>query len=582
MQKLYRGVLGLAVVSFVFVVGPAPAVAQHAGHLPLGSSEDTLARQLIGVAADRWYKNCFIYNLDVHTFQDSDGDGVGDFRGLTSRLTYLKKLGVDVIWLAPFQPSPHRDDGYDVTDYYGIDSSCGTPGDFAQFLYRAHALGMRVLMDIVLAHTSDRHPWFLKASADRNSSFHDWYFWTPTRPPVADSGVAFPGVQKEVWTWQATAHLYYYHRFYDFQPHLNFLNPAVLTEAEHVLGYWLDQGIDGFRIDAVPFLVEIPKTNSPSADNSLTLVTALRQFVQWRRADALLVGEANVPPSEFKYYFGQTGDRLHMLFNFYGNQFLFYSLAAHDITTLRRALAETRLSLPVSQWCWFLRNHDEVDLGRLSIEQRETVYRAFGPDKDMQLYDRGIRRRLAPMLHNKKQLEMAYSLLFALPGSEELHYGEELGMGDDLALKERLAVRTPMQWSHQSNAGFSVSRHILRPVITGEYGYDHINVEDEEADTSSLLAHIYRIVRVRKDCPEIGLGAWSVVDSSERALLVLRYEYQGKAVVTVHNFGPDAVRFDVSGAVRSARGLVDLFTGDRLAEGEVIIAGYGYKWYRVL
>jgi maltose alpha-D-glucosyltransferase/alpha-amylase len=551
---------------------------------------DTLAQQLKMTAGERWYKNCFIYNLDVRTFQDSDGDGIGDFRGLTARLPYLKKLGVDVIWLAPFQPSPHKDDGYDVTDYYAIDPSCGTPGDFAEFLYQAHTLGMRVMMDMILAHTSDQHPWFQKASADTTSPYYHWYFWSKTRPAVADSGTAFPGVQKETWTFQDTAWQYYFHRFYDFQPHLNFTNPAVLVEAEHILAYWIDQGIDGFRLDAVPFLIEIPKTNDPNSDQSLTLITTLRQFVQWRRGDIVLLGEANVPPPKITDYFGQTGDRLHMLFNFFGNQFLFYSLATHDPTSLRWALEQTRLANPVSQWCWFLRNHDEVDLGRLTDAQRQTAYKILGPDKNMQLYNRGIRRRLAPMLHDKKQLEMAYSLMFALPGSEELHYGEELGMGDDLSLQERLAVRTPMQWSHETNAGFSTSPHPIRPLITSsDYSYTKINVQDEELDSNSLLEHITRLIKLRKACPEIGLGDWSIPDSSQKQLLVIRYEYEKDALVIVHNFSPDPQPFNTSTAMRDKEIFIDLLTGTGAGSGgrvqpsnrqPITIPGYGYKWYR--
>lgn len=544
------------------------------------AQQDTLAGQLRFTAAERWYKNCFIYNLDVHTFQDSDGDGIGDFRGLTARLSYLKKVGVDVVWLAPFQPSPHKDDGYDVTDYYGIDSSCGTPGDFAEFIYKAHALGMKVLMDLALAHSSDEHPWFKKACADTSSPYYHWYFWSAARPPFADSGVAFPGIQKETWTYQPIAHRYYFHRFYDFQPHLNYFNPEVLAEAQRILGYWIDQGIDGFRIDAVPFVIERPNINSPNSDQSLTVITALRQYVQWRRGDILLLGEANVPPPKSADYFGATGDRLHMLFNFFANQSLFYSLASHDVIALRRALAQTRLRNPVSQWCWFLRNHDEIDLGRLTDSQRQIVNRAFGPDSaTMQLYHRGIRRRLAPMLHNKKQLEMAYSLLFALPGSEELHYGEELGMGDDLSLKERLSIRTPMQWSDDPNAGFSTARKTIRPVITGgEYGYEHINVESEQADTNSLLEHISRLVRLRKDCPEIGLGDWSIPDSSNTHLLILRYDYKEGALVIIHNFAPDPQ------SCRNEENLTDLITGEKLAADKnkiITIPGYGYKWYRI-
>jgi maltose alpha-D-glucosyltransferase / alpha-amylase len=562
---------------------PVPGRAQASGGTArrlTDGQKDTLARQFDQSTGDRWYKNCFIYNLDVHTFQDGDGDGIGDFRGLTSRLEYLKSLGVDVIWLAPFQPSPHRDDGYDVADYYGIDTACGSAGDFSAFLYRAHNIGMRVIMDMVLDHSSDQHPWFLQASADSNSRYHNWYFWSRDRPANQYKGVAFPGVQKEVWTWQPRAHEYYYHKFYDFQPHLNLINPEVLAESERILGYWLGQGIDGFRLDAVPFMVEIPRTDTIASGHNLSLITVLRQFLQWRKADVLLLGEANVEPKEILDYFGETGDQLHMLFNFYGNQYLFYALASQDVRLLRKAMTDTRDIMPVSQWSWFLRNHDEIDLGRLTDSQRNVVYRQFGPDKNMQLYDRGIRRRLAPMLHNPRQLEMAYSLLFSLPGTPELHYGEELGMGDDLDLKERLSVRTPMPWTHETNAGFTSSVRPIRPLVTGEYGYAHLNVQDEERDPHSLLENVRRLAQCRKECPEIGLGRWSIADSSNSGLLVLRYDFEGRTLLIVHNFSSEPQRLTIPADVP---GLRDLLGGEDVGPGKAIaLPGYGYRWFRVM
>jgi maltose alpha-D-glucosyltransferase/alpha-amylase len=542
--------------------------------------KDTLSRQFDLSTGDRWYKNCFIYNLDVHTFQDSDGDGIGDFRGLTGRLPYLKGLGVDVIWLAPFQPSPHRDDGYDVADFYGIDTACGTVGDFTAFLYRAHSMGLRVIMDMVLAHTSDHHPWFLQAVADTNSPYHNWYFWSGQKPANQNKGVAFPGVQKEVWTWQPRAKEYYYHKFYDFQPHLNLINPSVLAEAERILSYWLGQGIDGFRLDAVPFMIEVPRTDTMPSGNNLSLITVLRQFIQWRKGNALLLGEANVDPKEISEYFGETGGGLHMLFNFYGNQYLFYGLASQDVRLLRKAMIDTRDITSVSQWSWFLRNHDEIDLGRLTDSQRNLVYRQFAPDKNMQLYDRGIRRRLAPMLHNPLLLEMAYSLLFSLPGTPELHYGEELGMGDDLSLQERLAVRTPMPWTHMTNAGFTTSDRPIRQLVKGEYGFARLNVADEELDEHSLLNTVRRLAALRKECPEIGLGRWSIPDSSNPHLLVIRYDFEGRALLIVHNFSSEPQQFSIPADVKS---LHDLINGLETSPVKpVALPGYGYRWFRIM
>jgi maltose alpha-D-glucosyltransferase/alpha-amylase len=358
------------------------------------------------------------------------------------------------------------------------------------------------------------------------------------------------------------------------------MNPAVQAEAMRILGYWLNMGMDGFRLDAVPFIVEIPNRTSDTAGHAFSLITALRQYVQWRKGDALLLGEANVMPAENSEYFGQVGDGLHMLFNFYGNQYLFYGLATGRVGLLRKALTDTKARLPVSQWGWFLRNHDEIDLGRLTDEQRDEVYRRFGPEKGMQLYNRGIRRRLAPMVHDARLLELAYSLLFSLPGTPVIHYGEELGMGDDLALNERLAVRTPMQWTHGKNAGFTTGRP-FRPLVTGEYGYDRINVEDEDGDKGSLLHRVRRLAQLRKECPEIGLGDWSFGDTTLQQVLVLRYEHEGRRLVVLHNFSPVSQRV----VVGQAEGLRDLMTGEekRAEGGKVVVEleGYGYRWYRV-
>jgi len=550
-----------------------------------GSGQDTTLLPSATVAEDLWFKNAIFYNLDVRTFQDSDGDGIGDFRGLTSRLGYLKGLGVDVLWLSPFQPSPHKDDGYDVTDYYGIDSSCGTPGDFADFMYKARQLGLRVIMDVVLAHTSDQHPWFLRAVADTSSAWHSWYTWSKEEPANRFKGMAFPGVQKEIWTYNRRASEFYFHRFYDFQPHLNYINPQVQAEGQRILGYWLNQGLAGFRMDAVPFIVEEPGKTSDKMGHDSTIVPRLRQFVQWRQGNALLLGEANVMPEENSQYFGKKGEGLNMMFNFYANQYLFYGLASGDITLFRRALTDTRKIPSVSQWAWFLRNHDEIDLGRLTAEQRSLVESRFGPDKNMQLYDRGIRRRLAPMLHNQRQLEMSYSLLFSLPGAAVIRYGEELGMGDDLALQERLSVRTPMQWMAGKNAGFTAADKPIRPLIKGEFGYDRINVETETYDSASLLRHVTQFIRLRKECPEIGLGKWTLLDTTDRQVLVMCYAYEGKQLIVVHNFSNQAVNLRIPAGAGDSTPLRDLFTGALLKKTEdywgVKLEGYGYRWYRV-
>jgi maltose alpha-D-glucosyltransferase / alpha-amylase len=533
---------------------------------------------------DRWYKNSVIYNLDVHTFKDSDGNGVGDFQGLTQELDYLKGLGVDVIWLAPFQPSPHKDDGYDVADYYGIDSACGTPGDFAEMMYQAHKRGMRVMMDMVLNHTSDQHPWYLKARADTNSMYHHWYAWTNKRPSNYNKGMAFPGVQNEIWSYDSVAHSWYYHRFYNFEPDLNFTDTLLRAESERILGYWLQQGIAGFRLDAVPFMIEVATPGNDTPPQQYEIISAMQRFVSWRKGDAIALGEANVPPSDNQKYFGNKGEGLQMMFNFYVNQYLFYAFATGKTALLIKALAGTREVPQTAQWAYFLRNHDEIDLGRLTPEQRKEAYKVFGPDTSMQLYDRGVRRRLAPMFsNNMEKMKMAYSMLFALPGAPVLRYGEEIGMGDDLSLKERLSIRTPMQWSAAPNGGFTTAPAAFRPVIsTGEYGYRKVNVRDEEKAPGSLLNWIAQLVRLRRQCPEIGEGRWEVIPVNAPSVLALRYTFKEHTLVTVHNFSADPVQVKLTLSDPSLR---ELLNGDNTQQSvngvyQISLKGYGCSWLR--
>lgn len=532
---------------------------------------------------DLWYKNALIYSLEVGTFKDSDGDGIGDFEGLTQKLDYLKALGIDVIWLAPFQPSPRKDDGYDVSDYYGIDPQYGTGGDFAEFIYQADRRGIKVMMDIVINHTSDQHPWFKSARADKKSRYRSWYVWSKKKPAMQYKGMVFPGVQKETWTYDKKTGEYYYHRFYEFQPDLNYQNPEVQKEGLKVIGYWLNQGVAGFRLDAVPFILEVPDPDRDSTTHQFEILMDIRRFVQWRKNDAIILGEANVLPDESKDYFGEKGDGMHTMFNFYVNQHVFYALATGEIQPLRKAMKDTRDIPEMAQWAQFLRNHDEVDLGRLTDEQRNRIYEAMGPSKNMQLYNRGIRRRLAPMLGNLQQVKMAYSLIFSLPGTPVIRYGDEIGMGDDLSLTERLAVRTPMQWSPERNAGFSSAEKTFRPVIdTGAYSYKRINVESQRKDSNSLLNFMTEIIRLRKECPEIGAGNWKIIDSSSANVLVMQYDYKDQSLIVLHNFSkePKQIYINTNGSNK----LSDLLGNDdkNVSQGkfDIRLEGYGYKWYR--
>ncbi len=542
-----------------------------------------------GVINDLWYKNAIIYCLSVETFMDANGDGVGDFQGLVRRLDYLQGLGITAIWLMPFQPSPQRDDGYDVSDYYGVDPRYGTLGDFVEFTHGCKQRGIRVLIDLVVNHTSDQHPWFQEARRDPASKYRDWYVWSKKRPPHAESGVVFPGVQTSTWTRDPVAKQYYFHRFYDFQPDLNTANPAVQAEILKIMGFWLQLGVSGFRMDAVPFVIAEKGPGVTKPVEHYDMLRRFREFLQWRRGDAVILAEANVLPETDFEYFGDDGERLQLMFNFQVNQALFYALAAADTEPLRQALAATEPRPPTGQWAMFLRNHDELDLGRLTDTQRQAVFDAFGPDPEMQLYDRGIRRRLAPMLQgDRRRLELAYSLMLTLPGTPVIRYGDEIGMGDDLGLPERTAARTPMQWSDEAHGGFTAGDTPVVPAISGgPYGFEHVNVAEQRRDPNSMLNWTERMLRMRKELPEVGWGTFAILETDPE-FLAIRYDWRNNSVLVVHNLGavPKEVRFE-PGAHGSHDGtLVNLLSdrhSDPGADGVhcVLMEPYGYRWFRV-
>jgi maltose alpha-D-glucosyltransferase / alpha-amylase len=539
---------------------------------------------------DLWYKNAVIYCLSVGTFMDANGDGIGDFQGLMRRLDYLHGLGITTIWLMPFQPSPQRDDGYDISDYYGVNSRYGTLGDFVEFTHGAKQRGIRVLIDLVVNHTSNQHPWFQEARRDPNSKYRDWYIWSGKKPTHASKGMVFPGVQKSTWSYDKEAHAWYFHRFYDFQPDLNTSNPHVQAEILKIMGFWIQLGVSGFRMDAVPFVISTkgPRVKKPT--EQYDMLRSLREFLQWREGDSIIIAEANVLPETDMEYFGKDGDRMQMMFNFQVNQNLFYALAASDCQPLIQALKATKPRPATAQWGLFLRNHDELDLGRLTKEQRQRVFECFGPEKEMQLYERGVRRRLAPMLNgDRRRIELAYSLMFTLPGTPVIRYGDEIGMGDDLKLPERNCARTPMQWSTEPHAGFTKSDKPIVPVISeGAYGYQHVNAAEQRRDPNSLLNWTERIIRMRKEVPEIGWGDFEVLSIRDPAVLAIRYDWRNNSVLFVHNLDavPREVAFSTGLKGDEGRLLINLLTEDHSRAGEdgkhhLLLEAYGYRWYRV-
>ncbi|BEL11556.1 alpha-amylase family protein [Actinoplanes sichuanensis] len=543
--------------------------------------------------SDRWYSKAVVYCLDIDSFADSDGDGCGDIRGLIGRLDYLSRLGINCLWLNPIHPSPGKDDGYDVSDFYNVDPRFGTLGDFAELLHQAANRGIKVIIDLVVNHVSDQHPWFQSARSSPDSPYRDWFVWSETAPADRNQGMVFPGEQAETWSYDRTAKLWYYHRFYKFQPDLDIRNPEVRAEIKKICAFWLQLGVSGFRMDAVPFIIEETEPGNPTAPMDFGFLSELRQHVQWRKGDAVLLAEANVEPDKLVTYFGDeggSGNRIHMLFDFMLNARLVLGLARQDTEPIIDALRDSPKLPDGGQWATFLRNHDEIDLSRLTAEQRKDVLDQFGPDESMQLYGRGIRRRLAPMLGNdRRRIELAYALQFSLRGTPVLRYGEEIGMGENLELDGRYAIRTPMQWNNLPNGGFSSAdpKQVIRPVISGgEYGYETVNATLQRHDPKSLLSWFERMIRTLREAPEIGSGACTHVDvPAPRGILVHRADADTGTMLFVHNLGTEAGEVDLSSLAAEAE-----FPNDVLADQEypepgkfdkISVAGYGYRWIRM-
>jgi maltose alpha-D-glucosyltransferase / alpha-amylase len=542
----------------------------------------------------RWYQEAVIYCIDVGSFQDSDGDGWGDLQGLISRLDYLSRLGVTCLWLNPIHPSPWRDNGYDVADYYGVDPRLGTLGDFARLTRQARERGIRIVMDLVVNHTSDEHPWFRDACSSPDSPYRDWYVWTAEEPPDRRQGIVFPGEQTETWTFDERAGAWYFHRFYEFQPDLNWSNPAVRAEIGKVMSFWLELGASGFRIDAAPFVLEQTAPGIDPGPIDFSILDDWRQDTQWQVGDCILLCEANVAPSDVAQYAGSRGDgpsdRAQMIFDFLLNPKMWLGLARADAEPIIEALTIAIFLPPGGQWATFLRNHDELDLSRLTDEQRRDVINAFAPKPDMRLYGRGIRRRLAPMLGgDRRHIELAYALQFSLPGTPVVRYGEEIGMGENLALEGREAIRTPMQWDTSRNGGFSSADPsvLARPVLTrGRYGAGKTNVADQQRDPNSLLRWFENLVHTLREAPEIGTGHCSVVDVPlPRAVLAHRFDAPSGAMLLLHNLRDEPVTIDIGpldGVDRPYDLLVDgPYDAPTKRLTGLELHGWGYRWIRL-
>ena len=453
--------------------------------------------------SSQWYKNMVLYQVYVRAFCDSNQDGKGDLQGVTNKLDYIKELGIDCIWLMPTYPSPLKDDGYDIADFYGVHSDFGTLDDFKTLIAEAHKRGLKIITDLVINHTSDMHPWFQASRADKNSPYRDYYVWSDTDKKYSDARIIFIDTEPSNWTWDEMAGQYYWHRFYASQPDLNYDSPKLRKEMLQVQRFWLDLGVDGFRVDAVPYLIEREGTNCENLPETHEILKDMRRVIDEEYPDRILLCEANQWPKDVLPYFG-NGDEFHMAFNFPLMPRIYIALYDEDKSPIVWAVENTPEIPQDAQWCTFLRNHDELTLEMVSEVERQHLWEAYAPNPRMRL-NLGIRRRLAPLLNNNLQkIRLANALLFSLPGSPVIYYGDEIGMGDNIDLFDRNGVRTPMQWDNSKNAGFSSADKLYSPVITSnDFNAVRVNVADQKADPDSLWSTIRAMINFRKQQPRL-------------------------------------------------------------------------------
>jgi trehalose synthase len=544
---------------------------------------------------DLWWKNAVFYCADIETFYDWNGDGIGDIRGMTERIEYLFDLGVTCLWLMPFYPTARKDDGYDIVDFFGVDQRLGNLGDFVELVRTARSKGIRVIIDFVMNHTSDAHPWFKSARRSKDDAYRDYYVWSETEPQSSPADVVFPDQEDSIWEREPKTGEWYLHHFYKHQPDLNIANPKVQEEISRTLGFWLQLGVSGFRVDAVPFLfARDGAPGDPGVFDPYEYLGDVRNFVNRRVGDAVLLGEVNVPYDDQKTFFGgPDGDGLNMQFDFIAMQNMYLSLARGDAGPLAAALRERPPLDETSQWANFVRNHDELTLDKLGESERQEIFDAFGPEPEMQLYGRGLRRRLPSMLGgDERRMRMVYSLAFSLPGTPVLFYGEEIGMAENLDIPGRFAVRGPMQWTHDQNGGFSraAPRRLPRPVTDGLYGPERINVAEQRHDHQSFWWFIRDLIYTYRQQPEIGWSTAEVLDQPNPAVLAhCCREKTGWTMVALHNFGADRcmVPIQIADAPEGST-LVDLLDGlsvhelDAKGRLEIGLDGYGYRWLRLM
>lgn len=524
-----------------------------------------------------WYKDAIFYEVYVRAFYDSNGDGHGDLRGLIEKLDYLKELGVDCLWLLPIYPSPLKDDGYDISNYFDVHPDYGNLDDIKDLLDAAHERGLRVILDLVFNHTSNKHPWFRAARANPGSVFRDYYVWSDSSLKYRDARVIFIDNEESNWAWDESSQQYYWHRFYSSQPDLNYDNPSVQEEILKIMSFWLDIGVDGFRADAVPYLFEREGTSCENLPESHGFLKRIRRFINDRYPGRILLAEANQWPEDILPYFGDGDDEFHMGFNFPIMPRIYMAIRKQDRTQLVWIMSRTPFLREANQWCIFLRNHDELTLEMVTEDERNWMWENYAPDQRMRL-NLGIRRRLAPLLDNdQRKIELVNSLLFTLPGSPIIYYGDEIGMGDNIWLPDRNGVRTPMQWNAKHNSGFSraPARALFSPIIDDEiYAPTRVNVRLQQKNTGSVWHAIRRMIATRKQYHAFGHGSFDWIDAGTNCIAAYTRKYENETIFVFHNLSeqPQTANHSIQNEA------VNAFTGETVSLQSITLEPLQYLW----
>ena len=531
----------------------------------------------------RWYKNAVFYEVSTRAYFDSNGDGIGDIKGLTQKLDHIKQLGVDCIWLLPIFPSPLIDDGYDIADYYNIHPDLGSIDDFKELIDETHKRGMRIIADLVVNHTSDQCEWFKQAESDTTSPYHDYYVWSESDQLYADARIIFVDTETSNWSWSEKAQKFYWHRFYSCQPDLNYDNPAVREEMKNIMRFWLDMGIDGFRADAVPYLIEREGSNCENLPETHQYLKELRELMDEEYPDCILLAEANQWPQDLRPYFA-NGDEFHMAFQFPLMPRIFKALAKSDCAPIIEIMKITP-SIPENcQWCTFLRNHDELTLEMVTEEDRQFLWDVYAPVKRMRL-NLGIRRRLAPLLDgDTTKIELLYAVLFSLPGTPIIYYGDEIGMGDNIYLEDRDGVRTPMQWNAGKNAGFStvMEEKLHLPIIkSDEFSYTKINVAAQEKDPNSLFNRVRNLLAIRKADPLLSSEQYEIIPLADHpALLFIKRSQDEHSIFALHNLSNISISIDMNLYLKQEEILYNLIEEKRIDTNQIVLAPFNYIWIK--